>query len=251
MFDTNRLVDLPLSGTLAGMLRSIADNAGQQLCISTVTFDEYYSGRLRDANAAVENARTAFEKLRRVATTSWKPPIISYPNPEMLVDGDLLELSSVFEVLPLTGDDAIEALRREARRLRPASTDRTKTGSGSRDVGIWLTALAWAELHDETVYLVSNDKKAFGAEGLDPVLAAEAVDRRADIILCHDVSELLSKFARSVDREFDLDQLLTSTVTRNAVQSVLSMVSFISASSMLVPGVGQSGSFSGGSWEDL
>jgi hypothetical protein len=83
------------------------------------------------------------------------------------------QLADMFVHVPLSGETAIEALRREIHRTPPAHR---KEGYGARDAAIWLTVRADHVSRHEVGYLVSRNKLDFAGEDgqLHPVLAQEA-----------------------------------------------------------------------------
>lgn len=92
------------------------------------------------------------------------------PDVESVIDEWRKSIEAAFQILPLHGDDATEALTREALRRRPA-----REGRGGRDAAIWMTALRLVKDGVKVVF-VSNNTKDFGKSGLHPDLADELVE---------------------------------------------------------------------------
>ena len=103
-------------------------------------------------------------------------------------------LRASFQILELHGDDAVEALEREALRKPPA-----RAGRGARDSAIWLTALRLS-LAGNVVRLVSKNKLDFGDGngGLHSELIAEAEPSGADLVYFEDMDQFLASIAQEV-----------------------------------------------------
>lgn len=106
------------------------------------------------------------------------------------------ELRTTFTVIDLDGEDAVDALRREAKRTRPA-----RQGRGGRDSAIWMTAIRLAATHD-TVFFVSNNTADFavGKSGqLHPSLASEVAAAGAQVEYLTSVHGLIERLATLVE----------------------------------------------------
>lgn len=234
IFDTNALRGFSLTGSVAAMLRAIAADAGQSLMISSVTEDEYRSAKRRFYEEKIEAVTTSIKALRR-AVPQWRPEDPPYPAVEPLVEREMELVGLMFGVLPPSGAHAIEAVRREADRELPASTDGVRPGAGARDVAIWLTAVERSKTSHESVYLVSADSKAFGKEKLAKALVDEAAMNDAEVILCPSVTNLLDRFATKIEVEIDAAALLESDEILRSVWRDIAASSFIDAA-MAIPG---------------
>lgn len=224
IFDTNLLLRLRVTGPVAAILRGIANDWGLTLAISSVTRDEYHAWHLRDFEEKINSARRANVDLRKVAP-DWNSP--AYPSADALVEQKMGRVLSIFTVLPLDGSHAIEALRREAFRQRPASVD--KRGAGARDVAIWLTALEQSLRLDATVYLLADDSPAFGKDSLHEDLVAEAEAVGADVTLFTRTEDLIADFATPIDIEIDIEGLLRAPEVTRAVRDTMSLSSYMVA----------------------
>jgi hypothetical protein len=249
IFDTNVLRQTPVTGTACAVLRAITEDAGIPLAISSVTLDEYRAQRLRDAQARIDAARNAHESLCKVAT-DWRPPKIDYPSADKVISRDIESVQSVFQTLPLAPESATEALRREAYRELPASTDPKKSGSGARDVAIWLTAIEASRSSGNVVYFVSGDSRAFGDKRLHQQLTADAADKGANIILCPDVATIIEQFATKTDLDLDLATVLSNERVKDAVAEAMNITSFPAAADA-VDADGREGLVSGGRIGDV
>lgn len=85
-------------------------------------------------------------------------------------------------------------MRSEVVRALPAKTSWDGKGAGARDVAMWLAAIE--QMHESaTVYLVSNDQKAFGAGRLHADLVSELATRPGTLRYFNRIDDLLDEFA--------------------------------------------------------
>jgi hypothetical protein len=245
IFDTSQLRTLSPTGPVAAILRRIADASGLTLAISSVTEDEYGAHNFRQFEKKINSARTFHKELRQEAP-DWRPPEFEYPSPVTLINRHMERVRFMFEVLPLDGSHAIEALRRESFRRRPASVDPAKKGSGARDVAIWLTAVEQSRLAGAAVYLVASDFSAFGENVLHDELRREAAVNNAEVILITSTEDLIAKFATRVDVEIDTESLLGDEAVALAVSRTMVITSVSAAMDTIPVGMGLA---SGGSSE--
>jgi len=218
------------------MLRLVSEHSGHPLAIPEMVLEEYLSYRKIELKKKIAAARDARQHM--LAMPSW-PGQVSWNGAELPdLDGvvaDLeTELRARFQVLPLTSAAAVEALKREARRQAPASTDDDNPG-GARDAAIWLAVVDVCRIAmPGEVYFVATDND-FGKKQLLPALAAEAP---ANLVLCKGmdkVIELLAKPAEATTEEVERD-LATSNVGR-AVQQAISGPDVLNRIATSVPGM--------------
>jgi len=240
ILDTNVLVRLDVTGPVAGMLRGIAAGWGLTLAISSVTRDEYHAKHLREFEDKIDLARRANDKLQEAAP-DWRHPQY-YPSAHVLVERKMGPVLSVFTVLPLDGSHAVEALRREAFRERPASVDK---GVGARDVAIWLTAVEQSVLSDAPVYLLANDTRAFGKDSLHPELTTEAEAIKADVTLFTETKDLIDEFATVIESEVDIVGLLGAEAVTKTVRETMSSSSFMVVTHAITVGLQQGEAITG------
>src|SRR5690349_16011472 len=115
LFDTNELRSFSTFGSVAAMLKAVAEDAGQVLAISSVTEDEYRFARKFFYETPISEAERALKNLKRL-NPRWRPPHLDYPSVSSLVEADIERIRAMFTVIPLGGEDAVESLRREAAR---------------------------------------------------------------------------------------------------------------------------------------
>jgi hypothetical protein len=160
------------------ILRILAQRTRHELAIPDVVLDEYLAWRRREVTSKVEAAQSAVRGLLRTATwdrrAEWED--LEPPDVDDIVEATGAMLRERFVILDVTGDDAREALRREAARQPPAKIDDKGSGAGARDAAIWLTVLRQCPIASpSSVHFVADDHD-FGRDVLDPKLRAEAPD---------------------------------------------------------------------------
>jgi hypothetical protein len=101
------------------------------------------------------------------------------------------------DVLPAAGDDAIEALRREARRVPPARPQldgkgADKGGRGARDCAIWLAVVRDHLSRTEEGHFITSDVTDFLSEGdLKPELVQDIGDGALPLRVYAGIEEFL------------------------------------------------------------
>lgn len=171
VFDTNVL---PLAGGLSGPLwlsiRKLCDTLGVDIVIPEIVVHE--SVNLRREQYAQASAKF-LESFRAVERFFDAQPVY-VPDVDEVGSNWEKELRRAFRVVATHGDDAAQALEREARRTRPA-----RDGRGARDSAIWLTVLRQAATYDR-VTLVSRNTSDFGV-GKDGTLHPDLVDETQSV----------------------------------------------------------------------
>lgn len=157
VLDTN---SLPIEGNLdSGFWTAVFRLCSMKAitpAISEVTLHEAVNLRRDTANGVLEAFVAAHTRLSRMTTVA---PVYT-PTGDDIAAAHSARLSSVLAILPLDGDHAREAFRREALRVVPA-----RLGRGGRDSAIWLTVAKLANDGHE-VHFVTKNRKDFGAGGL-------------------------------------------------------------------------------------
>lgn len=111
---------------------ALAQRGGIKLCVPALVLTEYENLRKTRANATIEELSSSLKK----AYDHLQLEPVYVPSAEEIVEPLVEELATTATVIALHPDDAVEALHREAARIRPA-----RGGSGARDAGIWLTVV--------------------------------------------------------------------------------------------------------------
>ena len=193
--DTNML---PRQGSLRNVLMSsvlrVAAHNGIDICISEVVLEESVSARGRAVDEATQKLREAINQASKVIALD----DIYIPGREDEVARWEEELRSTFRVIPVKGDHAVEALRREAFRRRPA-----REGKGARDAAIWLCAIDYALEHKLPIYFVSDNTEDFAdpaqTDRLHSDLLAECDELAVQVSFHRSLDSLIGSLATRVD----------------------------------------------------
>jgi hypothetical protein len=201
ILDTNAL---PVLGSFTSgfwvALFHLCTAKGIEPAISEVALEESVNLRRVTAEEAVEAVLSAVNQLSKLTTIA---PIYA-PSGEEIAKSHEEQLKALFEILPLSGDHAREALRREARRILPA-----REGRGARDSAIWLTVAALVNDGHE-VHFVSNNSKDFGKGEIHPQMLAEVEKAQQPIKYYSSPNDFLAAIATRIDRpEFEPGGLAT------------------------------------------
>lgn len=192
VFDANAF---PRKGTsLSPFLQSffaLCENMHYVPAVPEVVKSEVLNSRKQDAKIQLDLLRDSYRRLSEYVDM----PEMYFPE-----EGDAGRavselLENQFEILPLSGDAAREALHREANRRLPA-----REGRGSRDSAIWLTLVELA-VGGHQVAFISNNSLDFGKGKLHPSLAEELSDASGSIEYFHTPYAFLSEKAEPFDIE--------------------------------------------------
>ncbi|MFF8036175.1 PIN domain-containing protein [Streptomyces sp. NPDC016626] len=128
--------------------------------------------------------------------------------------------SSITEVLETSHTAYKEALFRETNRIAPCKTVGDHK-TGSRDAAIWLTAVEYAETHeDETVYFVSNDSDMSEDGQFHSEMQEDIVGMEDRFHLFTSLDDVVTKFATKVEATADdVRELLDTEENRDTVLS--------------------------------
>lgn len=202
-FDTNILPKRGhlLHDVVISAILQIAKIKGIQVQISSIVVDESVNMRLDDASQAFEKLNSAYT----AASRYFDFESIYIPTAREIAQLWRKDLEENFVVVAINGNDAAEALRREALRIPPASK-----GRGSRDSAVWLTALRSHRSTGGPTYFVSRNTHDFG-EGspvtLHSHLTEELSDSRENFHYFTDTDSLLAHFGQRVDITVSADQI--------------------------------------------
>jgi hypothetical protein len=198
-----------INGPEMSSVRAIAKAAGQALVIPSVALDEATANQRRAIEGAIGNLREAVEKAR----SEFPVQDLSLPDAGDIARGWRLEWLTIASVAALRPEHAVEGLRREIERIRPAREEgRDKKGYGGRDTAIWLSVVDDHVSRSEVGYLVSGDGNDFGrndGKGLHPDLASELASYgpKHDLVFVRSTAELIERLATQVDSELSLHEL--------------------------------------------
>ena len=124
------------------------------------------------------------------------------------------QYDEVFAVLQTRGEDAIEALAREAYCQKPAKTNPDKKG-GARDVAIWLSVIDYLKKEPgETVYFVSSNYRDFSDGVHYPApMSADLGEMKSRLSLLTSFEDFVSRFTEKIEIDSEhVKSLLTSLV---------------------------------------
>lgn len=195
VFDTNTLpVMSGLDSVLWLTTRKVCAAAGLDLVIPEIVIHE--SVNLR--RERFEPAAADYLKSYRAVAKFFASEPVYVPSADEICEAWEQELRSTFTVVPTHGEDAAEAMQREALRRRPA-----RNGKGGRDSAIWLTVLRLSQQFSRVSFVSKNteDFSVKGSAGLHPELAAEAVDAAGTIAYFTSIDDLIATVARDVEVE--------------------------------------------------
>jgi len=220
VLDTNVLERHPFESSVMAILKVLSRLTNHKLAISEVTLHErcsHFRNQLQRSMQQQARIGDETEDLLRIANTRHKSWSLGSETEIVRVVDIALgkyqqRLLTTFDVVELDGASAIEALRREACRLPPASTSFDAKGAGARDAAIWLSLVREAR-SGETVYLVSSDKKAFHSSDLSFDLT-----EGSPVIVLNDVADLIEALADAVDVDIDIEQIRESQEIRRTIE---------------------------------
>ncbi|WP_330457407.1 PIN domain-containing protein [Streptomyces sp. NBC_00820] len=221
ILDTCVVTTLPWNSTIWELFRAVRTAGLQRIAIPEMVLMELLAQRSREYDSACKKAYAAHEAL-------WKLQFVEneafHHFPAVYSPQDYLKrweeiYRTTLEVLPLSREAAVEGLRREAYRLRPARAN-GKGAVGSRDAAIWMTVLEQAKGDSSgSVCFVSKNTDDFGPNGiLYPDMAEEVKLAGLDVEYLTSLDEALNRISR---REVlshddpDLTERLSSLVAAN------------------------------------
>ncbi|MET8330050.1 PIN domain-containing protein [Streptomyces sp. NPDC005181] len=166
ILDTCVIRGMRLDGSDVEVLRAIVATGTERVSAPSMAVEELAAQKALDY---IEAYRVAARALRQLGHRSHRTePKLEEPDEEG-VRQMWRKKYDFLQVLPTSGDAALQGLYREANVLPPAGTKGDgdkKVKVGARDVAIWLTAVEYAQNHpDETVYFVSENHKDFTKGG--------------------------------------------------------------------------------------
>jgi PIN domain len=191
VFDTNVL---PRSGTLDSPLwlsiRKVCNAANIDIVLPELIVHESLNLRRDGYRVASANFLESFREIERF----FEPESVYVPDVEEICSNWETAIREAFEVVPVHGDDAVEALSREALRRRPA-----REGRGSRDSAIWLTVLRLAETHARVTF-VSRNVRDFGKGALHPDLILDQEAAQGDVTYLTSLDAFIESVATAVEK---------------------------------------------------
>ncbi|MEW2262510.1 PIN domain-containing protein [Streptomyces sp. NPDC047853] len=177
VLDTNLL---PRQGKVKNVaistLLRIAPALGATVAIPRVVLAESINARRQVVQQAIDQHNAAVANLAKYCEIN----AAYFPSLETIVDEWKEELETSFAVLELDGEDAIEALEREAMRRKPAKVN----GTGARDSAIWLCVKRCHFERAGDTHFASGNTEDFATSkrdhSLHPNLVEELGERSSD-----------------------------------------------------------------------
>ncbi|MFJ3274033.1 PIN domain-containing protein [Streptomyces sp. NPDC086776] len=205
ILDSNILKGISLRGPDAELLRTIRTSGVQRVAAPWIVIEEIAAQQALLYEEKYQAAASAMDTLDR-ATPWTSVPAPRKADPERVRSHWRGRYGEVAETLRTSPTAYEQALFREANLLAPCKTvnsGRHKTGA--RDAAIWLTAVEYAQEHqEETVYFVSNNTEDFGdGTSFRPPLDADLKGLDGRFVLFTSLGGVLTKFATEADAPED------------------------------------------------
>ena len=219
LVDTNLLpTSSNLETTFWRSVQRLCKLKGFHLALVDVVINEDVNRKVELAQGWVQSLSEAQKGLSSYISFS-----TYIPSPEAVGEAWRKTLEDAFEIVPVHGDDAIEALRREALRRRPA-----QKGKGARDSAIWLTAVRLvAQGHH--VVLLTNNTDDFGRGGLHEDLRPELEQHSGSLDYVVNVQHFVDSIAEKVTPwGLDLDEFTSmfSSIARDHLAAILEVIEY-------------------------
>ncbi|MFJ3229125.1 PIN domain-containing protein [Streptomyces sp. NPDC086783] len=227
ILDTCMVTALPWNSTVWELFRAVRAAGTARIAVPEMVLIELLAQRERDYRSALDKATAAHQALWKLqfvdvdALAHW--PAVSSVEDHVKLWEDIYRRS--LEILPLTREAAVEGLRREAQRVRPARAN-GRTATGARDAAIWMTVLGEAKASPASmVYFVSNNMNDFGLGGnLYPDMADEVKAAGLTIEYLTDLDDALSRISRREEVDPNDTDLLARINAATTTQALWSFV---------------------------
>lgn len=223
IFDSNALFGLSPDAPKFDLLRAIKRSGRQKVGIPWVVLEELVGQKVLAEAAAFDKAVSAVRDLNRLAPRLRQPTPRSFSK-EAARTFWRTQYGRLFEVIPTSGEAALQALAREAHCEKPAKSPDAKEKGGARDVAIWLSAIEYLQKHpDDKVYFVTANKRDFGDGSSFPSPMAEDLMGLEDRLeLLSSFEEVVAKFTTRLDiDEKHIEDVLVGMLTREEALSPL------------------------------
>ncbi|WP_330271194.1 PIN domain-containing protein [Lentzea sp. NBC_00516] len=189
---------LPQKGPLRSIIMSavlrVAEKRKMAVYLPEIALEESVSARRRSARASFDALQAAHKEASKYFTLD---PIYIPDEDEVAQKWDQ-ELRGTFKIIRLYGEDASEALRREAHRIKPA-----RDGIGARDSAIWLAVKRHHQKNGGPTYFVTNNSSDFSGSNkreLHGNLSEELGESGgADFFLFNQLDEVVTELAERAD----------------------------------------------------
>jgi hypothetical protein len=199
VFDTNELYGLHRKSPKFDLLMALRQAGAEQPGIPWVAREELVAKQVLEYSAAWESARAAVSALNRKAPWD-NPAVLPQAETEKAIEHWRGIYAEVLTTLETSGDDALEALAREAYCRSPAKKD-PKAKGGARDAAIWLTVTGYLKAHpDEHVYFVCNNAKDFGNGSSYPAAMLDDLgDMKDRLTILASFDDVIARFTQPIE----------------------------------------------------
>lgn len=207
ILDTNAVRMLNPNGSNADVLRIIKTSGKVKVAVPEMVLHEMIAQQVIEYREAYVKAESAVKRLRGRHPTSSTRFIKLRGDIDVEIESVRLGweklYGAIFEVIPTTGEVALEALIREANGEKPAKMfdkQGEKKKEGARDVAIWLSVVHYMrENVNEQVYFVTKNSKDF-SDGNEwpPPMDGDIREMEDRITLLPDMDAVISKFTQEV-----------------------------------------------------
>lgn len=199
--DAEPLYGLAPNSLVLSSLKILARELKIEIAIPEIAVDEACAKQREQIEAKVSGIQREIDK----ADGFFEPPRFPKPDVESLIAKYRADLVNGMRVIPISGDRAIDSLRREINRRPPA-----RNGVGARDAAIWLSILDDHRAKSEDGYFVSGNTKDFGEPdgSLNPRLRAELeLLGSQPFVYVQEISDLFPLLANVGGRPFTVAEL--------------------------------------------
>jgi hypothetical protein len=205
ILDTNAVRMLNPNGSNADVLRIIKNSGTAKVAVPEMVFHEMVAQQVIEYRDAYNRAEVAVKRVRGRHPESAKVfmELNNGPDIQGVREGWERQYRAIFDLIPTTGEMALQALIREANGEKPAKlTEKQgeKKKEGARDAAIWLSVIEYMRRNpDERVYFVTKNSKDFGdgSEWPHPMdLDIQGMEDRIEIL--EDMDAVISALTEEV-----------------------------------------------------
>ncbi|MFH8577136.1 PIN domain-containing protein [Streptomyces zaomyceticus] len=219
ILDANIIKGVSLRGPVADILRAIRAAEVERVGTPWIALEEIAAQEALSYQKKHKAAMDAIETLRKASPWTHVSHVPKAP-PGHVRRHWREQYSSVTEVLDTSHGAYQQALFRETNQIAPCKTVNSgKHKTGARDAAIWLTAVEYAQAHeDETVYFVSKDSDMSEDGKLLPEMQGDIAGMEDRFHLFTSLDDVVTQFATKVEATADdVRELLDTEESRATV----------------------------------
>ncbi|MGW3631870.1 PIN domain-containing protein [Streptomyces sp. NPDC005122] len=227
ILDTCAVTTLPWNSTVWELFRAVRAAGTARIAIPEMVLIELLAQREREYRSALDKAEAAHQALWKLQFSD-EEAMVHWPAVSGVED-HVKHWEGIYwrslEILPLTREAAVEGLRREAHRIRPARAS-TKNATGGRDAAIWMTVLEQAKASPASlVHFVSNNSNDFGVNGtLYPDMADEVKAAGVSVEYLTNLDDALNRISSREEIDANDPDLLARVGAATTTQALWSFV---------------------------